>query len=55
MRKRYGVLILVLMEDTLWDVLIVLKIGVEYVLILVLMEDTLWAQLVKNLTVKNVS
>ena len=37
------VLILVLMEDTLWVDSEVLKVYHSVVLILVLMEDTLWA------------
>ena len=45
--KQHGqllvsVLILVLMEDDLWQIFKIMKYNFSYVLILVLMEDDLW-------------
>ena len=40
-----GVLILILMEDTLWEIADTADAGSGDVLILILMEDTLWVNL----------
>ena len=43
------VLILVLMEDTLWELISVTQTKLQLVLILVLMEDTLWAMYARKM------